>query len=359
MLLLGSGIGMWLPHQHHFRSLLQLLASLIPIHLGAGFTLRPLFTYSTNSLFLPPHLREEIEASKATHNTVNFWETLPFSTRLSRQTQTHKKPRKCQSYDYCKDRVTCLLVVHLTGWLRNWQAFDSMVMTTTWLKTWYTRNREKKWAHPQCGPSLPKSNYKGRADWSTETTLNFQDQHRFRQLFNRYPNLKRINPVFSFRGETTVHGHGKVLVQGECNRVMSGVEDGTRRGTLALNRREQSCSVATLFIPHWKRRAAAFHFPAWVPVTPTPQTAAPLGKEKNSGIITSSLLQYPNRLLPSSPVRTNENVSLQKEKSEWQDTISHITSPRHKNPINTQYFCISHTPLSEFCPIFYHNSSCI
>lgn len=40
---------------------------------------------------LPPHLGEEIEASKATHNAVNFWETLPFSTGLSRQTHTHTK----------------------------------------------------------------------------------------------------------------------------------------------------------------------------------------------------------------------------------------------------------------------------
>lgn len=87
--------------------------------------------------------------------------------------------------------------MHLTGWLRNWQAFDSTVTMTIWLKPWYTRNSEEKWAHPQHGPSLPKSNHKGTADWSTETILNLQDQHRFRQLFNRYQNLKRINPAFS------------------------------------------------------------------------------------------------------------------------------------------------------------------
>lgn len=93
--------------------------------------------------------------------------------------------------------MTGLLVVHLTGWLRNWQTFDSMVMMTTQLKPWYTTNSGEKWAHPQYGPSLPKSNDKGRADCSTETTLNLQDQHRFRQLFNSYPNLKGMNPVFS------------------------------------------------------------------------------------------------------------------------------------------------------------------
>lgn len=156
---------MWLPHQ-----IFQILSSAISFPDPHSFrcwlhSQVPLHPQHKFPLFLPPHLREEIEASKATHNAVNFWETLPFSTGLSRQTQTHtQKPRKCQSYNYCKDRVTGLLVVHLTGWFRNWQAFDSMVMMTAWLKPWYPRNREEKWAHPQCGPSLPKSNNKGRVD---------------------------------------------------------------------------------------------------------------------------------------------------------------------------------------------------
>lgn len=113
-------------------------------------------------------------------------------------------------------------------------------------------------------------------------------------------------------------------------------------------RREQSYSAAALFNPHWQRRAAAFHFPEWVPVTPTPQKAAPLRKEKenNSRIITSSLLQYPNRLLPSSPVRTNENVSLQKEKPERQDThqphYRSQTCTPNKSPVFLHFPC---TPL--------------
>lgn len=139
-----------------------------------------------------------------------------------------------------------------------------------------------------------------------------------------------------------------VMVKCWCkeNARESGMKDGTQRGTLALNRREQSCSIATLFIPHWKRRAAAFHFPEWVPVTSTPQKAAPPGKEKNSGIITSSLLQYPNLLLPSSPVRTNENVSLQKEKPEWQDTHQrHYWSQTYKSSKLPVFLHFPYTPL--------------
>lgn len=46
------------------------------------------------------------------------------------------------------------------------------------------------------------------------------------------------------------------------------------------SRREQSCSAAALSF--YTERAAAFHFPEWVPVTPTPQKAAYLGKEKRT-----------------------------------------------------------------------------
>lgn len=101
-----------------FQALSSTISFPDPCSSGLNFTLRSLLAYSTNSLSLPPYLREQIEASKATHNAVNFWETLPFPTGLSRQRQIHtqKTPRKCQSYNYCKDRVIGLSVLqHIAG----------------------------------------------------------------------------------------------------------------------------------------------------------------------------------------------------------------------------------------------------
>lgn len=97
---------------------------------------------------------------------------------------------------------------------------------------------------------------------------------------------------------------------------MSRVEDGIWRGTLALSRAEENKVVLLPPFPHLSRRAAAFYFPQRVTVTSAPEKAASVLLEEKEEIITSSLLQYPKRLLPSSPVRTNENVSLQKEKLE-------------------------------------------
>lgn len=51
------------------------------------------FVFSFSSIYEKSfsHLWEEVEASKATHNAVNFRETLPFPTGLSREKHKHTK----------------------------------------------------------------------------------------------------------------------------------------------------------------------------------------------------------------------------------------------------------------------------